>query len=213
MLNTASVAISLRLAFDAARRCLQRRRVGMRITDEIRAGEERAVVEARVVQPVGEDRVAAPGERGQDREIGEIPGREGQRLRPCAGANEGGKLGFERRVRREVAADEVRRARADAPARRAFARGRDDVRMIGETEIIVAREGDELAAIDDDARSLRRGERAPVPPQSRGFLRRESALEFGDQSLRHVAGVSPSFANSARSASTSGLPVVSSLSP
>ena len=159
----------------------QRRHVGVRITDELRAGQQRAVVEARVVQPVGEDRVAAPGERGQDREIGEIPGRERQRARARAGPNERGELGFERRVRREVAADEMRRARADAPARRAVARGRDDVRVVGESEVVVAREGDELAAVDDDARALRRGERAPDPLQSRGLPRREVALEIGDQ--------------------------------
>ncbi len=145
-----------------------------------------------MVQPVGEDRVAAPGERGEDREIGEIAGRERQRPRPGAGPHERGELGFERRVRREVAADEVRRARADTPARRAVARGRDDVRVLGETEVVVAREGNELAAVDDDARALRRGERAPDPLQSRGLPRREAALEIGDQSAgRHVAGVEP----------------------
>ncbi len=134
-----------------------------------------------MIQPVREDRVAAPGERGQDREIGEIPGREGQRPRARAGAHERGELAFERRVRREVAADEVRRARAGAPARRAFARRRDNLRVIGKAEIVVAREGDELASVDDDASALRRGKRAPDPLQARGLPCREAALETGDR--------------------------------
>ena len=66
----------------------QRGDVAMRIADEIRARKQRAVVEARVVEPVGEDRIAAPGERGQDREVGEIARRERQRPRVGAGSHE-----------------------------------------------------------------------------------------------------------------------------
>ena len=49
--------------------------VAMRIADEIGARQQRAVVEARVIEPVGEDRVAAPGEGGEDRQVGEIAAR------------------------------------------------------------------------------------------------------------------------------------------
>ena len=190
----------------------ERRHVPMRIADERRAGQERAVVEARVVQPVGEHRIRAPGERGQDREVREVAGRERERAGRGARPYESRELGFERGMRREVAADEMRRRRSRAPACGAVARRRDDLGMIREAEVIVAREGDELPAVDDDARARRRLERAPAPLQSGGRERREVAFERGD-SRRHDAGVSPSLASSERSASTSGLSVVRSLSP
>ena len=94
-------------------------------------------------------------------------------------------------MRREVAADEVRGAGAHAPARRAVARGRDDVRVIGEAEIIVARERQELAAVDDDVRALRRRERAPGSLPSVGVLRREVAEEPRDQGRRHTVRIRP----------------------
>ena len=85
--------------------------------------------------------------------------------------------------------------------------------MAREPEIVVAREGDELAAVDPDARALRRFQRAPGASQSGGVQRLEGALEAGEKPQRHVAGVIPNLSSSARSASTPGLAVVSSLSP
>ena len=106
---------------------LQRGEVAMRIADEFRARQERAVVEARVIQPVGEDRVAAPGERGQDREIGEVAGRKRQRSRARARAHERGELALRapraaRSGRRRGA--KRRRPRPTAPRRRALRRSR-----------------------------------------------------------------------------------------
>ncbi len=94
--------------------------------------------------------------------------------------------------------------------------------MTGEAEVVVAREGDELASVDDNARPLRRRDRAPGPLAPIGLPRREVGQQARDQGAsahraRQAAGASmtarPSRANSARSAATSGLPVVSSLSP
>jgi hypothetical protein len=45
----------------------------MCITNQIGARQQRSIVEAGVVQMVGENRVAAAGERSQDRKIREIP--------------------------------------------------------------------------------------------------------------------------------------------
>ncbi len=69
-----------------------------------------------MIQAVGEDGVAATRERGQDREVREIAAREKQRARIRAGRDEGGELALERLVRRLVADDKVRRARANAEA-------------------------------------------------------------------------------------------------
>ncbi len=74
MLNTASVAISRRAARGSGETRSQRRDVAMRVADELRARQERAVVEAGVVEAIREDRVAAAGERGEDREVREIAG-------------------------------------------------------------------------------------------------------------------------------------------
>ena len=73
----------------------ERRDVAVRIADELRARQQRAVVEARVVQLVTEDRVAAADERREDREIGEIASRERQRPRTGAGSHERRKLHFQ----------------------------------------------------------------------------------------------------------------------
>ncbi len=54
-----------------------------------------------------------------------------------------------------VAAHEVRSAAADAPAARGVAERRDDARMVGEPEVIVAAEGDALAPFDGDAHATR----------------------------------------------------------
>ena len=90
----------------------RRERVGVavRVADELRARQQRAVVQARVVQPVAEHGVAAAGERRQDREVREIARRERQRAR------------VRRRARRR------RRARPPAPRAPPCGRTRDATR-------------------------------------------------------------------------------------
>ena len=212
------------------------------IADERRARQQRAVVQARVVEAVGEDDVVAAGERGEDREVREIAARERQRARAGARRDERGELVFERRVRRRVADDQVRRAGAHAPARDRVARGVDDRRRRWR--------GPGSRCWRTRAPTGRRATaRGPAPirrsaacAQGRRRDDGELALECcnrrraafhdvsaGSASVRRVdgsrrhaaracrprdhAGASPSLSNSARSASTSGLPVVSSRSP
>ena len=102
--------MSLRRAAVAASRARERVDVAVRVADELRARQQRAVVEARVVEPVARRRVAAAGERGQDREVREVAGRERQRAR----------------VRRT--ARRTRRARPRAPRAAPCGRRRDATR-------------------------------------------------------------------------------------
>ena len=54
------------------------------------------------------------------------------------------------------AADEADRGQAVAVALQAVVGGRDDVGMVGEAEVVVGAEVDDLAAVDADGRALRR---------------------------------------------------------
>ena len=140
-----------------------------------------------MIEPVGEDRVAAAGERRQDREVGEIARRKRERPRAGARRDERREFRFERRVRGAMAGDEMRCARADAPARRRVARRRDQRRMVREAEVIVARERDDLAPVDDDARTLRRVDDAAAAREARGGAGGEIALERIDERRRSRA--------------------------
>ena len=68
-----------------------------------------------------------PTSADQDREVGEVPGGTAAARAPSQGRDERGEFALERRVRRLVPADEVRRAGAHAPADGAVA-GRGDQR-------------------------------------------------------------------------------------
>src|SRR5204863_9162520 len=123
---------------------------------------------------------------------------------------------------------------AEPPLPRSGASRGHHVRMMREPQVIVARERDQLAPADDDARTLRRFDGAACASEAIGGTPRESRFELGDavQAARRrrlvacggkprhggmlriqTAVASPSFPKNARSASTSGLPVVRSLSP
>ena len=164
-----------------------------------------------MVEPIGEDLAAAVSERGEDREVGEIARRQRQRARLHARPHELRERGLECCVRRLVAADEMRRAGTRAERLRARGQRGDDPRIGSKPEVVVAGEGQQRAAVDVDARPLRRVERAA---RARETLARTTIKPRREtlEAARH-AGASPSLANSARSASTSGLPVVRSLSP
>ena len=145
----------------------QRRDVAMCITNQIGARQQRSIVEAGMVQMVGENRVAAAGKRGQDREIREITGRKQQRTRADARPHERRDLRFERRMRTEMSRDEMRSACAHAETLCRLPRGGDQRRMIRKPEIIVARERDELSPIDHDTGALRRFDRATNAREAR----------------------------------------------
>ena len=140
MLKTASVTISLFGAALAASRRSSACDVAVRIAlhdGTVRLGQLHGVDDRGMVEAVGKDRVAAAGEGRRHREVGEVAGGEGQRARE---AGEGGEFRFERFMRREVAADQVRSAAARAPASRAVGQRRGDLRVAGQPEIVVAGE-------------------------------------------------------------------------
>ena len=87
----------------------------MGIALEHGAREQGGVVQTGVVEPVGEHRVVPVEKRGDDAEVGHVAGREEQRARH---PDEFGEPSFQRLVGGVVAADAVRRTRAD-PQRRA----------------------------------------------------------------------------------------------
>ena len=129
----------------------------MRIDLHIGARQTRAVDQRRVIQRVGEQRRAAARERGERREIRHVAGAEVKRARVVdEAAGEFGEIVFELRMRARVAAEQMRAAAARAVSLRAFGDRRDQLRMRGEAEIIVAREADDLAAIDGHVRGARR---------------------------------------------------------
>ncbi len=74
-------------------------------------------------------------------------------------------------MRREMPAHQMRRARAHAPLRSALLQRVYQLRMVGETEVIVAAECEIGFAFDDDVRRLRCGHGATLAQQAlRGTL-------------------------------------------
>ena len=70
-----------------------------------------------------------------------------------------------------------------------------------------------LAAAHGESAALRRLDDAALARKPGGGTPGKIGREPGDERRRHASGTSPRRANNARSASTSGLPVVSSRSP
>ena len=215
MLNTASVTISWRRAGVRCERPSSATEVAVRIAREARARQQRGVVQRGVVELVGEDRVVAPEQRGEHAEVGHVAGGKQQRR---AGWPTNAQAPLERRVRRSVAGDQVRRAGADAVALGAFAQRGDDARIGGEAEIVVAAEGRRRAAVDRHAARPAR----PAPARARTGRRHASRrvavsadalMRAGSAPRAHAVGEAELSHSSAWSASASGLPVVSSLSP
>ena len=200
----------------------QRVRVAMRIAHERRPREQRAVVQARVIELVGEDRVVAAGERRQDREVGEIARRERERPRARAGRDERGQFA----LRASSCGAAWPHTRCDAPAPTPHCadgrrRRRDQRRVVRESEVVVAGEREQRRPVDAHARALRAVEHAPrarqpgLRPRLPGRRRapRCGAWPRGSRARGDGSGASRAASNSARSASTSGLPVVSRRSP
>lgn len=110
------------------------------------AGQTKAVDDARVVEEVAEDEVVGVEEGGQDADVELEAAREQQ----CVlGAGDLGQTGLDSAVDRVIAADQSGSGRAGV--------GEGEVGegvVIGETEIIVAAEADDWAAVDAVADSL-----------------------------------------------------------
>ena len=221
-----------------------------------------------MIEAIGEHRVAAPRERGEDREIGEIAGRKRERAHALARTDERRELGFERVVRRRSGRRRgATRPRPTPQRARRVARGRDDRRMAARArgnrcsrtrrprgprrsparpaatrraprahESGAARAASSRSSfaisVDRTCHTVVRMQRSPDRAsrrrrRDRGRFRLIAATEAlrpltarrdrrGTRAAQgphpdSVCRASPSFANSAWSASASGLPVVSRL--
>jgi len=116
------------------------RAIGVRIAPDLGLRQPRGVDKRGMVEPVFEDNAVALRERRRHAQIRHVAGGEKQR---ALRAHELGELLLERMVRARVAAHEVRGPRAHAVALRAALKGGDDLRVIGEPEIIVAAKGEQ----------------------------------------------------------------------
>ncbi len=214
MLKTASVAITRVADFEAASSARQPAEIAVRITTERRAREQRAVVQARVVQPVGEDGRAAVRDRREDAEIRGVAAGKEERARQAREARKG-RLGLLVQLR--------------VPDRR-WARRRRRSRSRRWPHGPLPGRGDDWRGRDS---RWRRSSRASCPPRSprvpaasperadREAARRDAVLPARAARAASPAcataapqpAVRPRVAKSASSRSTSGLPVVRSFSP
>ncbi len=150
---------------------VERRRVAVRIDPHLGAREPRAVDQRGMVEAVRIDRRAVAAERRHDGEIRHIAGREVERARAVdETAAERGELRLERGMRGAVSAEQMRAAAARAELRGAFGERGDERRVRGEPEIVVARETDDLAAVDAHPRGAPRLDGLAPPREP---LRRE----------------------------------------
>ncbi len=210
-------------AFGEARgQCLG---VAMRIAREAGAARESRVEQRGVVQAVHEHPVAAPEQCRDHGEVGHVARREQQRPRP---AGEGRELVLQRVVFAAVPAHEVRRPAAHAPFARCVREGRDDARVAGEAEVVVAAEGQQRRPFDADVHAVGRARLDDAPPahaaalgeprqarlqRSRERIHRAAAATQAAVPAGRASAASPSRANSASSRLRPGLGVVSSRSP
>jgi len=99
-------------------------------------------------------------------------------------------------VQAMVAGDEMRRASADTTGIECGVGRRNQRRVGGKAEVIVAAERDDALAVDLDMHALRALEQAPLAFEMIGPERRQPGLQAGQRGKGHN-GVSPSLLNSA----------------
>ena len=108
-----------------------------------RLGEQGAVDQRGMVELVGKDRRVDIAERGEQREVGQVAGSERQRTSLRNARREPvGQVVFELGVGARMTADEVRGAAARAEAPRAVGKRLDELRVVGQAEVVVAAEAE-----------------------------------------------------------------------
>ena len=210
MLKTPSVMIRRRFAAGAsAQRAAQVVGVGV-LVDRLVGGarEPHAVDDRGVVEAIGEDRGALVAERVEQRGVRVPAGDVGER---GAGAGEGGEVALELHVGSERAADEAHRGGPGAVARQPLGAGAHDVGMVGEAEVVVRAQAEDLAAaLELDHRALRGAQhRDPLQRPGFGHLRQLGAqlgLERGHAaSLANAASIDSATISNARSSASAGI--------
>ena len=145
MEKTPSVAISLKRAPSAlclVQPLLQLVHVGVGEAIALGLAEADAVDDGGVVQRIGDDRVLCPEQRLEQAAIRVEAGGEEDRIVLAEPARD---PLLESAVQGLRPADEAHRGHAEAELVERFARRRDDLRMVGEAEIVVGAEVKELA--------------------------------------------------------------------
>lgn len=129
----------------------------MRIDLHVGARKTRAVDQRGVIQRIGKQHGAAPGERRQRREVRHIAGAEVQRARRIdEAADEFRQIVFKLCVRARVATQQMRTAAARAIALRTLGYRGDQQRVRSEAEIVIAGKADHFTAIDHHMRGAGR---------------------------------------------------------
>ena len=177
-----------RAALQLARQNLQ---VAVRETLHRRLREQGAIDQRSMVELVGEDRRAGVAQRGEQRDVRHVAGAEEQRLRVRhAGRLKCREVLFQRGVRPRVAADQMRCTAARAIAPCALGQGFDQRRMVRQTQVVVAAEGQHLpfgAARGTDAlvrRTRRFGDAASASQRLRVALAQLPAQVFDQHGSR-----------------------------
>ena len=129
----------------------------------LRFGELHGVDQGSMVEAVGKNGVSTPSQCNHHADVGHVAGRHQQGARK---AGKGGEPPLQCVMRRQVAADEVRSAAADAPAASAGAGRLDQRRIGGQAQIVVTAKADEFTAVDDRQRPARGGQRAAMAAQA-----------------------------------------------
>ena len=135
-------------------------KLAVRKNPNLCARKSAAVDDRRVAQRVGDHQITSACERGDDADVCHVARTEDQR---GLGPEKFGEFRLERLVDLEIAVDQSRTSRRAAElARRS--RGRlDDLRVMGEVEVVAARKEQGLAAVDRHPRGLRARHDAHLP--------------------------------------------------
>jgi hypothetical protein len=146
------------VADDDLVRRLARLELGAQFVDAaedllVGAGQACAVDQAGVVERLAEQRRAGQAERRHHGQIGHVAGAEAQNARARnVRCGPGGQPFLQQALRLAVAADERRAARTRAPAARALLQGRDDLRVVGQPQVVVRAEQQARLAVHALAR-------------------------------------------------------------
>ena len=124
----------------------------MQVTGKPRAAEQAGIQQGCVVKAILQHAIALPHQRGDRTEIGHITGGKQQRARA---SGELGQCFFELVMWGAMADHQMRGTAAHTPFLRASAPGFDHLRMIGQAEVVIGTEGQQLPTIDLHQRPLR----------------------------------------------------------
>src|ERR1700722_8893730 len=153
-----------------------------------RLAEPDAVDDGGVIEAVRDDGILLPEQRLEDAAIGVEAGGEQDGVVLAEIARD---PLLEPAVQRLGAADETHRRHAEAEGVEPGLGGRDDLGMVGEAEIVVGAEIDDLAPRsprgDLDPRSLRTGDQPLALSEAVGLDLRKQALEMAEKIFRHTA--------------------------